>query len=85
MSECSLLVANAFKIFLDESLGNAKESSTPSLSPVTSSQRKNERISSRRSSPGLLADSTWVPIAMVHFFAMTAVLLAGRMAARANS
>ena len=33
---------------------------------------------------GLLADGTWVPMAAVHFTAMTAALLAGWMAARAK-
>jgi DHA1 family bicyclomycin/chloramphenicol resistance-like MFS transporter len=31
---------------------------------------------------GLLADGTWVPMATVHFIAMTAALLAGCMAVR---
>jgi DHA1 family bicyclomycin/chloramphenicol resistance-like MFS transporter len=33
---------------------------------------------------GLLADGTWVPMAMIHFVAVTAALLAGWMAARAK-
>ena len=33
---------------------------------------------------GLRADGTWVPMATVHFFAVTGALLAGRMAARAK-
>ena len=33
---------------------------------------------------GLLADGTWVPMATVHFAAVTAALLAGWMAARAR-
>jgi DHA1 family bicyclomycin/chloramphenicol resistance-like MFS transporter len=33
---------------------------------------------------GLLADGTWVPMAMVHFAAVTAALLAGWMAVRAK-
>ena len=33
---------------------------------------------------GLLADGTWVPMATVHFTAMTAALLAGWMAVRAE-
>ena len=33
---------------------------------------------------GLLADGTWVPMAAVHFFAVTGALLAGWMAARAE-
>jgi hypothetical protein len=33
---------------------------------------------------GLLADGTWVPMATVHFGAMTAALLAGWMAVRAK-
>jgi len=32
----------------------------------------------------LLADGTWVPMATVHFAAMTAALLAGWMAVRAR-
>jgi hypothetical protein len=32
----------------------------------------------------LLADGTWVPMATVHFAAMTAALLAGWMAVRAE-
>ena len=34
---------------------------------------------------GLLADGTWVPMATVHFAAMTAALLAGWMAVRAKT
>ena len=34
---------------------------------------------------GLLADGTWVPMAAVHFAAVTAALLAGWMAARAET
>jgi hypothetical protein len=34
---------------------------------------------------GLLAGGTWVPIATVHFVAVTAALLAGWMAARAKA
>jgi hypothetical protein len=33
---------------------------------------------------GLLADGTWVPMATVHFAAMTGALLAGWMAVRAE-
>lgn len=33
---------------------------------------------------GLLADGTWVPMATVHFAAITAALLAGWMAVRAE-
>jgi DHA1 family bicyclomycin/chloramphenicol resistance-like MFS transporter len=33
---------------------------------------------------GLLADGTWVPMATVHFIAVTAALLAGWMAVRAK-
>ena len=33
---------------------------------------------------GLLADGTWVPVAMVHFIVVTATLLAGWMAVRAK-
>jgi hypothetical protein len=33
---------------------------------------------------GLLADGTWVPMATVHFAAMTGALLAGWMAVRAK-
>ena len=33
----------------------------------------------------LLADGTWVPMAAVHFVAVTAALLAGWMAARAEN
>jgi hypothetical protein len=33
---------------------------------------------------GLLADGTWVPMATVHFAAMTGALLAGSMAVRAE-
>jgi hypothetical protein len=33
---------------------------------------------------GLLADGLWVPMATVHFAAMTAALLAGWMAVRAK-
>ncbi len=34
---------------------------------------------------GILADGTWVPMATVHFAAVTAALLAGWMAARASA
>jgi DHA1 family bicyclomycin/chloramphenicol resistance-like MFS transporter len=34
---------------------------------------------------GLLADGTWVPMAMIHFIAVTAALLAGCMAVRAKT
>jgi hypothetical protein len=34
---------------------------------------------------GMLADGTWVPMATVHFAAMTAALLAGWMAVRAKT
>ena len=34
---------------------------------------------------GLLTDGTWVPMATVHFAAMTAALLASWMAVRAKS
>jgi hypothetical protein len=33
---------------------------------------------------GLLADGTWVPMATVHFAAMTGALLAGLMAVKAG-
>ena len=33
---------------------------------------------------GMLADGTWVPMATVHFVAVTGALLAGRMAVRAK-
>ena len=33
---------------------------------------------------GLLADGTWVPVAMVHFIVVAATLLAGWMAVRAK-
>jgi DHA1 family bicyclomycin/chloramphenicol resistance-like MFS transporter len=39
----------------------------------------------RQQLTGLLADGTWVPMATVHFAAMTAALLAGWMAVRAKT
>jgi len=38
----------------------------------------------RQQLTGLLADGTWVPMAAVHFAAVTAALLAGWMAVRAK-
>jgi hypothetical protein len=46
---------------------------------------QNEKIGSQQPLIGLLADGTWVPMAAVHFAAVTAALLAAWMAVRAKS
>lgn len=55
-----------------------------SVLPPTGSQHKMKKIGSQQPLIGLLADGTWVPMATVHFAAVTGALLAAREAVRAK-